>query len=622
MLCETCGVGFWHIDGAGRTVYLNPAMCALLELSSAQEIGDQTYHRFFSEESLSRMRLEHAKRPEGMPSTYEVDLIGLHGARRDVVISGAPMHDTEGALIGLIGTFTDISDRKRAELRLSESEKRLRSLFDASIDAIGVSKAGQHVMVNPAYVRTFGYASESEILPLPIVALIADDERALIAERAIKRSQGDNSLNHYLTRGARKNGTSFPMEVHVSSYEEGGEIYTVVILRDITERLVLEEQLRQSQKMEALGRLAGGVAHDFNNLLMVIMGCADLIVADARAGEQARSNAALIHGTGERAVGLTRQLLALSRSQVVDPSVLELNAVMSETSAMLVRLIGPSVKLSLECGPGLPYVRADPGQLQQVLMNLCVNARDAMPSGGRIWISTRHVSLDEGQARAQPGLSSGHYVQLSVRDSGQGMDEALRQRVFEPFFTTKPSGEGTGLGLSTVYGIVKQSGGHVTVESQPGLGSTFSVYLPAVYEPLSPPRRPAPVAQRGESACVLLVDDELAVRELVQKFLESVGYRVLATGSGQAALRLITAGEQIDIVVSDLLMPGMSGVELARELDRVAPAVPVLFMSGYADDADAALIASRAGSGFLPKPFSLAELTSKLHSLLALRPPL
>jgi len=393
--------------------------------------------------------------------------------------------DAAGTLAGLVGSFTDIADHKRAELALRDSENRLRSLFATSMDAIGVSRNGQHQMVNPAYVRMFGYQSESELVGQPILDLIAPAEQERVAGHVRLRSKGQSDVQHYLTRGKRRDGREFPMEVRVSSYEQDGAFHTVVILRDITDRLQLEDQLRQSQKMDALGRLAGGVAHDFNNLLTVIMSCADLVLTELPAGSESAANLQLIRTTGERAATFTRQLLALSRRQVIAPAVIDLNLVVQEMGAMLRRLIGPHITLTVESDSALSPVRVDASQIQQVIMNLSVNARDAMPAGGRLNISARNVFLDEIFTRPLLGVTAGPFVCLAVADTGQGMSKEVRERLFEPFFTTKPPGEGTGLGLSTVYGIVKQSGGHISASSEPGEGSTFRVYLPAVDAPLA-----------------------------------------------------------------------------------------------------------------------------------------
>jgi two-component system cell cycle sensor histidine kinase/response regulator CckA len=621
VLCETCGIGFWHIDTRGHTVYANPAICLMLEVDSASDLQGITHHAFFTEASLQRMDAEHRRRSSGVASTYEVELLGRRGGRRNIIVSGVPVTDAGGALTGLFGSFTDITPRKRAELARAESDNRLRSLFAASVDAIGVSRDGVHVMINPAYVRMFGYVKEEELLGRPILDLIAPAERAAVASHVRLRSRGMTDVQHYLTRGVRRGAQEFPLEVHVSSYEQDGEVQSVVILRDISDRLQLEEQLRQSQKMDALGRLAGGVAHDFNNLLTVIMSCTDLVLTALPEHHAAAENVRLIRSTGERAATLTRQLLALSRRQVIDAKVIDLNVVVCEMGAMLRRLIGTHIVLTVDGDPALSRVRVDAGQLQQVLMNLCVNARDAMPDGGRLTVSTRNVHLDERYARSQLDVTAGHFVLLSVADTGHGMSPETQERLFEPFFTTKALGHGTGLGLSTVYGIVKQSGGHVSATSAVGEGTTFHVYLPAVDAPVagSSVESETHAVADGVTGTVLLVEDESALRQLVHRFLSRAGYRVLAAANGVEALALFSreAGD-VDVVVTDMLMPGMSGVELARELDQRAPGIHILFMSGYARE-DAAIPASRPGSAFLAKPFTLPELTAQVRALIALR---
>jgi two-component system cell cycle sensor histidine kinase/response regulator CckA len=615
LLCETCGVGFWHIAPGGRTVYMNATMASMLELDSPDAIGEATFHEFFTADSLERMSVEHDKRAHGSASTYEVELLGRRGGIRNVVISGAPLW-SGGVLIGRIGTFTDITDRKAAELALRESEHRMRSLFGASVDAIGVAHAGTHLMVNPAYLKMFGFVDERELLERPILDLIAPSERSRVLDFAKHRAEGRPLAQHYLTRGVRRDGEEFALEVHASSYVERGEVYSVVILRDVTERLRLEEQLRESQKMDALGRLAGGVAHDFNNLLMVMTGCAELIALDAHAGAEARANAELIRSTADRAASLTRQLLALSRRQVIDPKVIDLDAVVTEMSVMLRRLIGPRIELVVENGAQLGRVRVDPSQIQQVVMNLCVNARDAMPDGGRIAITTRNARLDEAFARTLGDVAPGPFVHLLVTDNGVGMDLETKRRLFEPFFTTKPLGEGTGLGLSTVYGIVKQSGGHVSVASTKGKGSEFSVYLPIVGEPLTESRRETEAPRAETATTILLVEDEPQVRRLLEQFLKRAGYHVLAAPDAQQALELFEQhAATIDVVLTDILMPGLTGVELARALDERRSGLPILFMSGYAHD-EGADVESRPGSAFLPKPFSMPQLTAKLRALL------
>jgi signal transduction histidine kinase len=420
-------------------------------------------------------------------------------------------------------------------------------------------------------------------------------------------------LTNLGTRGLRRDGSEFPMEVHVSSYDLDNAVHTVVILRDITDRLDLEERLRQSQKMDALGRLAGGVAHDFNNLLTVIMSCADLALRALPQDGRPAGDLRLIRSTAERAANLTGQLLALSRRQVFDPKVIDLNVVVAEMGEMLRRLIGRHITLTIESDPGLARVRVDAGQLEQVVMNLCVNARDAMPDGGTLTLRTHHVSID----RPELDVVAGRYVVVSVADTGHGMTSEVQQRLFEPFFTTKPLGQGTGLGLATVYGIVKQSGGHITVDTAVGAGTTMHVHLPAA---VSAPaeERAMTIESRapGAGRTVLLAEDEPALRQLIDGFLRGEGYRVLVAADGREALELFEREHgAVDLVVTDMVMPDVSGIDLARALDARSPGLVVLFMSGYAFDG-AAILTSRPGSAFLAKPFTLPMLAERVAQLI------
>jgi signal transduction histidine kinase len=391
----------------------------------------------------------------------------------------------------------------------------------------------------------------------------------------------------------------------------------LVVLRDVTDRKQLEAQLRQSQKMEAIGRLAGGVAHDFNNLLSVIAGYAELILRALPADSPQRVRGEEILKASTRAAALTRQLLAFSRQQVLQPKIFDLNAVVSEMEAMLERLLGVDVILDTRLDPSLGHVRADPGQIEQVVMNLVVNARDAMPDGGRIALSTSNTDMDEAYVRDHLGSRPGPYVLLQVSDTGHGMDPETQAHIFEPFFTTKEKGKGTGLGLATAYGVVKQSGGYIWVNSRPGGGTTFYVFLPRV-DPLEETER-APIAEippgfAGET--ILLVEDQEAVRHLMREVLEMSGYIVLEAASGREALRVSAEHKApIRLMVTDVVMPGMTGTDLGRQLRAQRPEMKVLYVSGYADDAlhDEVL---DEGAMFLQKPVKGAELERVVRKLL------
>jgi nitrogen-specific signal transduction histidine kinase/CheY-like chemotaxis protein len=390
------------------------------------------------------------------------------------------------------------------------------------------------------------------------------------------------------------------------------------VAREVTDRKRLEEQLRQAQKMEAVGQLAGGVAHDFNNLLGVITGYGELLARDLGPDHPARRRVEQIRKAADRAVGLTRQLLAFSRKQVLEPKVLDLSAVVADLESMLRRLIGENVHIVTVFGQGLGRVKADPGQIEQVIVNLAVNARDAMPGGGKLIIETADVEIDESYVRNHRYVEPGPFVMLAVSDTGQGMDPDILSRVFEPFFTTKEEGRGTGLGLSTVYGIVKQSGGHITVYSEPGRGTTFKVYLPRVGEKAAEIVATAPPAPPPSgSETVLLVEDADGLRVMIRELLEGGGYTVLeASNPGDALKRAEEHRGPLHVVLTDVIMPGMSGPDLAARLEAMRPGLRLVYMSGYTDEAIGHHGMLDGGTHFLQKPFTSDALLHKIRQVL------
>ena len=407
--------------------------------------------------------------------------------------------------------------------------------------------------------------------------------------------------------------SAFPVHGGASEGEGVG-----LVIVDTTERKALEGQLLQAQKMEAVGRLAGGIAHDFNNMLTAVMSYSDLLLQDLATTDPRREDVAEIASAARRAAALTRQLLAFSRQQVLQAWPLDLNTTVTEIEKMLGRLIGADVEVVTRLEPQLGIVKADPGQIEQVLMNLAVNARDAMAEGGKLTIETANVVLDDHYARAHPGSVGGDFVMLSVSDSGSGMPPQTQARIFEPFFTTKERGKGTGLGLSTVYGIVKQSGGNIWVYSEPGLGTTFKIYLPrvdAVPVVASPPERRAPRHQGSE--VILVVEDDAAVRTVVSRILRSGGYAVLEASNGTQALHICANPDiGVDLIITDIVMPEMGGREFARLLGDLRPAARMLFMSGYTEFGVTHNALLAPGAAFIEKPFTMEALARKVRDVL------
>jgi len=476
-----------------------------------------------------------------------------------------------------------------------------------------VDTTGQRLYNSPAYEKVLGYSAQ-ELRTTPALEQVHPDDRQRLIEAAEQaRQSGVSARQEYRFR--HKNGTWRILESTASAVRDArGETERLVIInRDITERKQAEadlqqreEQLRQAQKMEAVGRLSGGIAHDFNNLLGVIIGYSEVLETRLSPSDPLRKSAGEIKKAGQRAASLTRQLLAFSRQQVLQPRILELNVVVADIGNMLRRLIGADIELTTLLDPSLGRVKVDQGQMEQAIMNLTVNARDAMPDGGKLTIETTNAELDESIAHRFPYVQSGRYVLLTVGDTGIGMDEKTQSHIFEPFFTTKDKGKGTGLGLATVYGVVKQSGGYIWVNSAPGQGATFKIYLPLVEEAAPAARQDASPANfsRG-SETVLLVEDEDSLRTLTSDQLLQSGYKVLSAPNGARALEIAQEyGGSIHLLLSDVVMPGMSGQVLAKNMAASRPEMRVLYISGYLDRGFGPQANLQPGTLFLQKPFT------------------
>jgi two-component system cell cycle sensor histidine kinase/response regulator CckA len=419
--------------------------------------------------------------------------------------------------------------------------------------------------------------------------------------------------------GRRKDGSEFPVEVSLSNLDTAEGRFGIAFVSDISQRKLLEEQLVHAQKMEAVGRLAGGVAHDFNNMLTVISGYNRMILDDLSPLDPLRGNAEEILKAADRAAALTNQLLAFSRRQIMRPCVLNVNILLAGTQKMLRRLIGEDIQLDLKPAREVGNIKADPVHIEQAIVNLAVNSRDAMPTGGRIVIESANVHLDESYTRTHPGVQPGEFVMIAVSDTGHGMDADTRRRIFEPFFTTKEQGKGTGLGLATVYGMVKQSGGDIWVYSEIGKGSTFKLYFPKVSEPISESAAGDSEQPRALGTdTILLVEDEKAVRELTLKMLRHMGYTVLAAAGGAEAIEVSRSYPgRIALLLTDVVMPNMSGRQLADVLKGTRPTMKVLYLSGYTENTVVHHGVLEPGVEFLPKPFSREVLGSKIREILA-----
>jgi two-component system, cell cycle sensor histidine kinase and response regulator CckA len=554
------------------------------------------------ETSTAVMYLRHAQRPEGV----------------FVEANASPLRDRNGVVRGGVAAFRDITERRRTEAELQRSEERFSKAFRSSPMPITISTEaeGRYLDVNDAFLRLLGYERHYVIGRTSLDLRFWEEPADRVEMIRQLKSAGQVSGLHVKCRTS--GGEIRTVEVSADVIDIDGRRCVLSNMRDITETLQLEAQFRQAQKMEAVGQLAGGVAHDFNNMLGVIMGYSDLSLGLVEPGVPLSKHLAQIKKASERAALLTRQLLTFSRRQVVFPKILDLNEIVNNVTTMLLRMVSEDIAVSFRPTIPLGSISADPGQIEQVLMNLVVNARDAMPGGGSIIIETGHVVLDEYYVSGHPDSHVGAYVVLAVSDTGCGMDEALKAKIFEPFFTTKGVGQGTGLGLSTVYGIVKQNEGNIFVYSELGKGTTFKIYFPrvaAAAEALGQVNEETELLHR--SATILVVEDDEPLRTLSVSLLQDAGYSVIEATNAEHALEILKNPQTpIDLLLTDVIMPRKTGVELLAEARLIRPELRSVFMSGYTGD----LIALRGGMGpdavFLEKPFTRTSLLAKIHSTL------
>jgi PAS domain S-box-containing protein len=614
VLVEQSIVGIYIIQD-DQFVYVNPRMLGIFGRSE-EEMTSRTAYDFIVPEDHALVRENIRKRISGEVPSIHYYLRVLHQSGAVLQVEVHSSRTDYNGRPAVMGTLLDITDRKRAE----ESLRLESAALHAAADAIVITdRAGVIVWINPAFTQLTGYTAEEAV-----GKNLRDLVKSGKYDQAFYKELWETILAGQTWRGEivnrRKDGSLYTEDQAVTPILDasGAITHFVAIKEDITERLQLETQFRQAQKMDSVGQLASGIAHDFNNLLTVINGTSELVLAQVSEDDPVHADVQDILQAGERAATLTRQLLAFSRQQILEPRVMNFNTVVAGMESLLRGLLGEDIDLVVVPTPDLGSVKADPGQIEQVMTNLAVNARDAMPQGGRLTIETQNVTIGTDVAR-QLGLTmpSGSYVLLAVSDCGAGMDEATRTRVFEPFFTTKGSGKGTGLGLSTVYGIVKQSHGFIWVYSEVGQGTSFKIYLPQVTGAAGPDRLGPTVVSSSGTETILLVEDNAGLRKLATRLLEPAGYTVLGAATGEEGLRLLERHEEpVHLLLSDVVMPGMSGRQLAEQLAQTRPGMKVLYMSGYTGDTIVQRGVLDAQMPFLNKPFTAAALLRKVREVL------
>lgn len=623
---ENAVEGIFQSTWNGRFLTMNPALSRILGYESPaaaiENISDISSQLYVDPAALTEST--HLLKERGVLANYEFEAYRKDGEKIWLSENRRIVSDESQPDTFYEGTLEDITERKRAEVELQQSEERYRELVENARDIIYEHDLnGRYTSTNKSGQQLTGY-TQAETLELSIANTVAPEYLDKAREMLRLKLAGE-TVTAYELEILTKDGGRIPVEVNTRLVnKKGAPVGVQGIARDITERKRLEEalrdseqQLRQSQKLEAIGQLAGGVAHDFNNLLTAINGYSALALR--RLGEDHPISSCLeeIKKAGDRAANLTRQLLAFGRKQLLQPLAINLNDIVSDMIKLLKRLIGEDIQLVTKPGSGLKQIKADPGQLEQVIVNLVVNARDAMPRGGTVTIETANTTLDGAYASRHVGVTPGDYVMLAVSDTGVGMDHHTQSHIFEPFFTTKEKDKGTGLGLSTVYGIIKQSGGNIWVYSELGKGTTFKIYLPLIEGEVSAKAEgdPAPIKRGSET--VLLVEDEDMVRKLASELLEENGYIVLEANGGEEAITLGKSHtEPIDLLITDVVMPKFSGKQVAEQLRAIHPETKVLFMSGYTDEAIVHHGIVDSGIAFIQKPFSERALAQKIRDVL------
>jgi two-component system, cell cycle sensor histidine kinase and response regulator CckA len=612
------------VNAEGRFTDANPAALRLLGYMR-QDLLELNYQRITPARwhSMNAAILREQVPTRGYSDEYEMEYVRKDGTIIPVSLRAFLRKDLAGHSVGAWAIVRDMTERKHAEEALRRNEAHFRALIEKSSDMIVVLDADARIQFWSASAsQTLGWSAQ-EVLGQSRFEFIHPDDRSRLTAKFQELLDAPGGTLQVTTRYQHKNGSWRLIDTFARNLLHDQAVAGIVLnTRDVTDQRRLEEQLQQAQKLDGIGRLAGGVAHDFNNLLTVILSCAETLQEDVRRGSPASlEEIDEIRAAGERARELTRQLLAFARKQVIAPVSLDLNGVVRNSERLLRRVLGEDVELVTRFHPDLWTVRCDPGQTEQVILNLAVNARDAMPGGGKLTIETANVQIDESDVASYPFMRVGSHVQLTIRDSGLGMSPEVKARIFEPFFTTKSAGKGTGLGLAMAYGIVKQSGGYILVESEPGHGTRFKIFFPRnVDATIAVPTPTSPRSAARGTETVLVVEDDPQVREVTVRTLRAGGYRVVAASNGREALDLAERDPgPLHLLVTDIVMPGMTGREVADELRRRQAELRVLFVSGYTQDAIAQRGVLETGIEFLPKPFAASSLLARIRQVLDTR---
>jgi len=623
-LATNLNVGIYRntIGVEGKFLEANPAIVEMFESGSREEFlkakVSDLYKNLHEREAFNKKLIK-----TGSLRNQELELQTKNGLVFTGSVSAVAVRDKKGGIKYFDGVIEDITKQKQAEDALRENEGRYRALFNSSFDAIFISEKGICLDQNQTAERMFGY-THTEAVGRPGLEWIAPEDR-----EQVKNNMMSGHENPYQITALRKDGTTFSTEIQGKMINVADRSIRVTTLRDITERKQaeaekekLQSQLTQAQKMESVGRLAGGVAHDFNNMLGVILGHAEFALEKAEPGHELHADLKEIQSAAKRSADITKQLLAFARKQTISPRKLDLNDTVESMLNMLRRLIGEDIDLVWKPSAHLWPLKMDPSQIDQILANLCVNARDAIAGVGKLTIETGRKTFDEEYCSEHPGFIPGEFVLLAVSDNGCGMDKDTLKNLFEPFFTTKGIGKGTGLGLATIYGIVKQNNGFINVYSEPGQGSIFKIYLPRVVAPEDIDRAvPEKKAAVGGTETILLVEDEPAILNMTRIMLERKGYFILSAATPTKAIDMANAhADKIHLLMTDVVMPEMNGRNLSGKITDLYPDIRLLFMSGYTANVIAHQGVLDDGVAFIQKPFSMADLAEKVREVLDMAP--